>query len=277
MAQRPNSTSAFGAFLRARRDRLTPQQVGLTSGIGQRRIPGLRREELAALAGISNDYYIRLERGKEQHPSPAVVDSLAKALQLDDDERRHLRDLASQADRTASIARGTTVSEVPLGAQRMLDALRPLPAFITNRIGDFVAWNPSGLRLLHGLSDWPEQRRNAARYGFTHPAARELYLDWEQQVSGLVSGLRRLAAKDPDDQVAANLVGELLDASSDFERLWNRYDIEGYDTGSQRLNHPQTGELTVEYQVLQLDGLAMMVYHADSGSPQYRAFELLDS
>jgi transcriptional regulator with XRE-family HTH domain len=280
MPSRSSTESPLGVFLKARRDSLAPEQAGVPQGIGMRRTPGLRREELAMLAGISNDYYIRLERGKERRPSPAVVEALARALQLDEAERNHLRELAHQVDRVDLADNVAARSEVPTGVVRMLEALRPLPAFVTNRIGNYLAWNPSGLRLLAGLSDWPQAERNAARYGFLHPAARDLYVDWEAQVSGLVSSLRRLASTEPNAVDVAALAAELRRASPDFHRLWDRYDVNLYVTGSQTLNHPQAGELTVEYQVLRIeggDGLTMMTYHAEPGSPEYDAFVRLDS
>ncbi len=168
---------------------------------------------------------------------------------------------------------GTSPSAAPM-------ALRPLPAFVTNRIGDFVMWNPSGLRLLAGLSDWPEAQRNAVRYGFLHPAARDLYVDWEAQVTGMVSALRRLTSTEPHAADVAALVAELRHASPDFQRLWDRYDVDHYATGAQHLHHPGVGELTVEYQVLRIEGeggLTMMTYHADHGSREYDAFARLDS
>lgn len=280
MPPRSNTESALGVFLKARRGRLAPERAGLSPGTGLRRTPGLRREELATLAGISNDYYVRLERGKERRPSPAVVESLARALQLDDAERDHLRELASQVDRVDLVDQAAIGTAVPAGVMHILQALRPLPSFVTNRIGDYVAWNPSGLKLLAGLSDWPEAQRNAARYGFLHPAARDLFVDWEDQVAGLVSGLRRLTSTEPNAADVAALVAELRQASPDFQRIWDRYDIDQYLTGVQRLRHPEVGELTVEYQVLRIEGeqgLAMMTYPAEPGSPEYDAFVHLDS
>lgn len=280
MPPREDTGSPLGAFLKARRASVTPDQVGLTAGLGPRRTPGLRREELATLAGISNDYYIRLERGKERRPSPSVIESLATALRLNDAERDHLRDLARQADRTDAADNVVISSDVPVGVVRILQALRPYPTFVTNRIGDYVAWNPAGLRLLAGLSDWPAERRNAARYGFLHPAARTLFDDWENQVTGLVSGLRRLASTEPQAADVATLVDELRQTSPDFRRLWDRYDIDLYITGSQTLHHPDVGDLTIDYQVLRIEGnngLTMMTYHAEPGSPQYDAFLQLDS
>ncbi|MCB0912094.1 MAG: helix-turn-helix domain-containing protein [Propionibacteriaceae bacterium] len=280
MPPREDTGSPLGAFLKARRASVTPDQVGLAAGLGPRRTPGLRREELATLAGISNDYYIRLERGKERRPSPLVIESLATALRLNDAERDHLRDLARQVDRTDAADNVVITSDVPIGVVRILQALRPYPAFVTNRIGDYVAWNPSGLRLLAGLSDWPAERRNAARYGFLHPAARALFSDWENQVAGLVSGLRRLTSTEPNAADVATLVNELRQASPDFQRLWDRYDIDLYATGSQTLHHPEIGELTIEYQVLRIEGgsgLTMMTYHAEPDSPEYDAFTKLDA
>lgn len=279
MPSRADSQSPLGAFLKARRVGLTPQQAGLNPGLGTRRTPGLRREELATLAGISNDYYIRLERGKERRPSPAVIESLARALHLDDAEREHLRELAQQVDRMDLTDQVAPRTDVPTGVVHILEALRPLPSFVTNRIGDYVAWNPSGLRLLAGLSDWPEAQRNAARYGFLHPAARDLYVDWETQVAGLVSGLRRLASTEPNAADVTALVDEVRHASPDFQRLWQRYDIDLYVTGSQAIRHPEVGQLTIEYQVLRVEGeqgLTMMAYPAERGSAQYDAFVRLD-
>lgn len=278
--ERPRTESPLGVFLKTRRDRLSPRQVGLTPGVGLRRTPGLRREEIATLAGISSDYYIRLERGKERHPSRAVIESLARALQLDDDERVHLRELAEQSEKVDLADNVASASDVPVGVLRMLEQLRPLPVLITNRIGDFKAWSPSGLRLLAGLSDWPETERNAVRYGFLHPAARMLYVDWENQVTGLVSGLRRLASTEPHAGDVATLAVEMRRESADFRRLWDRYDIDHYVTGAQTLNHPDAGEITVDYQVLRIEGeggLTMMAYHAEKGSPVYDAFVSLDS
>ena len=196
------------------------------------------------------------------------------------DERVHLRELAEQSEKVELADNVASASDVPVGVLRMLEQLRPLPVLITNRIGDFKAWSPSGLRLLAGLSDWPETERNAVRYGFLHPAARMLYVDWENQVTGLVSGLRRLASTEPHAGDVATLAVEMRRESADFRRLWDRYDIDHYVTGAQTLNHPDAGEITVDYQVLRIEGeggLTMMAYHAEKGSPVYDAFVSLDS
>lgn len=272
--------SALSTFLRTRRDRLSPAEVGLTPGVGLRRTPGLRREELAALAGISVDYYIRLERGSESRPSAGVVDALARALKLDEHERRHLHELAAHSqgnrdDRAENVATGA-VSD---GVSRILNALRPFPAFVTNPLGDLVAWNPSGLGLLPGIQDWPENQRNITRYAFLHAGARDFYLHWEQQVAGLVSALRRLASTEPEAEDLNQLVTELQNQSPDFTRLWERYDIEHYAQGQVELNHPIVGRITPEYQVMRLDGtdgLTMMTFHAAVDSPELTAFHTLD-
>lgn len=275
-----SSESALGGFLRSRRDRLSPAEVGLSPGVGLRRTPGLRREELAALAGISVDYYIRLERGSESRPSAGVVDALARALQLDEHERSHLHDLAAhslgnQIDPAAKAATGAVTD----GISRILTALRPLPAFVTNPLGDLLAWNPSGLGLLPGIEDWPADRRNITRYAFLHEGARDLYIHWEHQVSGLVSALRRLASTKPEAEDLNQLVTELLHHSPDFTRLWQRYDIEHYAQGQVELNHPVVGRITPEYQVMRLDGtdgLTMMTFHAAADTPELIAFHTLD-
>lgn len=276
MADTARTGSPLGDFLKTRRARVTPEQAGIAAGLGLRRTPGLRREEVASLAGISNDYYIRLERGKERNPSPAVVDSLARVLRLEDDEHRHLRELASQLSPDRRI-HGDGV-EVPVGVMRMLDALRPLPAFVATRTGDYVAWNPSGRRLL-GVAGWPEGERNALRVAFGHPPMRALFADWEAQVRGLVYGLRRLASMEPDDAEVAALVAQMREASPDFRRLWEEYVVDTYVTGAQALHHPEVGDLEVEFQVVQVEGeggLTMMVYHAEPGSREYDAFVRLD-
>jgi transcriptional regulator with XRE-family HTH domain len=159
----------LGRFHRARRVQVTPGQVGLPAAQGRRRTTGLRREELATLAGISNDYYIRLERGKETRPSPAVIYALARALQMEPDEHEHLRSLAVLAARRAPEPPATPSRAVSRGVRILLGSLRPNPAHVVARNGDLLAWNPGGLRLFAGLVDWPISQRNVWRYTFLHP------------------------------------------------------------------------------------------------------------
>lgn len=276
-AVRPSTE--LGVFLRSRRARLAPEEAGLTRGDGVRRTPGLRREEVAALAGISIDYYIRLERGTERHPSPSVIDSLARALQLDADEHEHLRELAARVDRTDHAEIAAPTRHVRSGPRLLLEQLRPFPAYVTNRIGDLLAWNPAGIRMLPGIEDWPAAQRNIARFAFLHPAAHALYVNREAQLTGLVSGLRRLAAIQPDAKDLRELVGELTVKSTEFARLWERYDIDRYRHGSKTLRHPVVGTLTATYQVMQLDGTdeqSLLAYYAEPATPEHDAFVLLD-
>ncbi|MFC7265753.1 RNA-guided endonuclease TnpB family protein, partial [Streptomyces lutosisoli] len=209
----------LGRFLYARRTQTRPDQVGLTAGTGLRRTPGLRREELATLAGMSIDYYVRLERGKETRPSPSVLDALARALRLDDAEHRHLRELATQAARYAPELPPPPSRTVRPHLKLVLETLRPSPAYIISRSMDLLAWNPGGLALYAGLADWPATQRNLARYLFLHPAARTLFRDdWEYQVRGCVARLRAQAGLDPDAPDLTSLVGELKRSQRELSR-----------------------------------------------------------
>ncbi|MER5341093.1 helix-turn-helix transcriptional regulator [Streptomyces mirabilis] len=281
--------TGLGRFLRARRARVTPADVGLPEGPGLRRTPGLRREELATLAGVSIDYYTRLERGKETNPSPSVVDALAAALRLDGTEREHLRDLAARAARavpelpTAPGGSGRPGGSVDPGVELLLESMRPNPAHVVSRTMDMIAANPGGLRLMAGLEDWPEKQRNIVRYVFLHPAARALFDDWENQIRGCVARLRTLAGTDPDapDLVdLVDLVDELLLKSPDFARLWEAYDVKGHSSGRKTFRHPRVDDVTFGYQSMTLegtDGHRLVAYHAPPGTPEYDAMLLLDT
>ena len=279
-AQRAETGSELGRFLRARREQVTLEQVGLRPGPGLRRTPGLRREELATIAGVSVDYLTRLERGKETRPSPQVIDALSEALRLEDAERDHLVDLALRAARTAPERPTAPSRSVNPGVQLIVEALRPLPAHVTSRSHDILATNASGLRLLTGLSEWPARERNVSRYVFLHPAARELFDDYDNQVRGCVGYLRALAATEPDAPDLANVVGELLVKSPDFARLWDRYDVRGHSYGRKTFHHPDVGDLTLGYQIMRLIGTPgqhLITYYAEVGTPEYDALVLLDN
>lgn len=269
----------LGRFLRARRERVKPTDVGLPAGTGVRRTPGLRREELATLAGVSIDYYTRLERGKETRPSDAVLDALAEVLLLDTDEREHLHGLAVQATRRAPERRPRTSPTVRPTALQLLETVRPCPAYVVNRTNDLLAANPGGLRLFPGIEEWPTSRRNLTRYLFLHPAARTLFVHWEQHVVGSVAHLRAVAGTDPDDPELAALVGELTMKSEDFTRLWNRYDVMFRSTGYKVFRHPEVGDMTLAYETMALsaaDGQRLCVYQATPGTPDHDAMVLLD-
>lgn len=269
----------LGTFLLARRGGLRPADVGLPAGAGTRRTPGLRREEVAALAGVSIDYYVRLERGKETHPSPSVIEALAGALRLNEEERVFLRELAARAARRAPEPRPLPSRRVRPTITQLLETLRPNPAYVVSRTNDLLAANPGGLRLLHGIADWPERQRNTVRYVFLHPAARELWADWEQKAKGCVAQLRALAGTDPDAPDLAALVGELIVKSPDFNRLWERYEVRTIGDGEKTLRHPEVGTMTLSHEGLSLNraqGQRLIVYMAPPGSPDHDAMTLLD-
>ncbi|WP_327318374.1 helix-turn-helix transcriptional regulator [Streptomyces sp. NBC_01235] len=265
-------------FLRARRTQTSPESAGLTPGPGVRRTPGLRREELATLAGVSIDYYTRLERGKETRPSPGVVDALARALNLDDDEHHHLRELAARAAHYAPEPPPPSRTVRP-HLKLLLETMRPNPAYIVSRSMDLLAWNPGGLALYAGIADWPVKQRNLARYLFLHCTARELFPDWDTQVRGCVARLRAEAGTNPDAPDLTSLVGELLLKSPDFAKLWERYEVIGRKKIQKTFHHPQVGILTLTGQSMHLEGTPgqrLGVYSAEPGSPDHDAMLLLD-
>ncbi|GAA1656035.1 helix-turn-helix transcriptional regulator [Actinoplanes couchii] len=275
-----SSGDELGRFLRARRTQTSPQSAGLILGPGVRRTPGLRREELATLAGVSIDYYIRLERGKETRPSPAVIDSLARALRLDDAEHLHLRTLAVRAARYLPESVPAPSRTVAAHVKLMLEALRPNPAYVISRSMDVLAYNPGGLALYPGLADWPASQRNLARYLFLHPAGRDIFADWDTQIRGCVARLRAVAGTDPDAPDLARVVGELLLKSADFAGLWERYDVTGRKQTTKTFRHPGVGVLTLSFQGMVLEGSPghrMAVYTAPPGTPDHDAVLLLDS
>lgn len=271
----------LGRFLRARRAGVAPTDFGLPLGAGTRRTPGLRREELAALAGVSIDYYIRLERGKETRPSPAVVEALGRALRLDAEELGYLRELAAQAARGSVQPphRPAASRHVRPTLRRLLETVRPCPAYVLSRTNDVLASNPSGLHLTPGMADWPEKKRNTIRYTFLHPQARSLWPDWETKARACVAHLRAVAGTDPDDQELAAIVGELAVKSPEFSRMWERYDVRRVGNGQKTFLHPTVGTMTLSHEVMEINhtgGGRIVVYSAEPGTPDYDAMVLLD-
>jgi transcriptional regulator with XRE-family HTH domain len=268
--------NALGDFLRARRSRVRPDNVGLPSGTGTRRTPGLRREEIAALAGLSIDYYIRLEQGKETNPSGAILDGLAEALRLNEEEHAHLYALANHvAGRSARTVPGMNRVVRPQILQ-LLETLRPLPAYVLTRTSDLLAANPEALALFVGLADWPPERRNTVRYTFLHPASKELFTDWNGSAETTAAHLRSLVAATPDDPDVSALIAELLAGSPEFARIWQRHDVRQRRGGAKSFCHPQVGAFTLTYEVLYLaDGQRMSVYQAEPGTRDHDALTLL--
>ncbi|MFG7946829.1 helix-turn-helix domain-containing protein [Streptomyces cacaoi] len=267
----------LGRFLRARREGLTPGQAGLPAGAGTRRTPGLRREELATLAGVSVDYYTRLERGRESHPSPAVVEALGRVLQLNPDAFQRLRELASLAAHRPGEPRPVQRTVRPT-VRQLLEHLSPSPAYVVSRTNDILASNRPGLRLLPGIEEWPAERRNVTRYMFLHPGSRELYVDWEETAEHGVAHLRAAAGADPEQPDLAALVDELLRESPDFARFWGRYEVRARGGGVKHYRHPEVGRMTLDYEVLAVsrsDGQRLVSYQAPRGTPDHDAMLLL--
>lgn len=264
----------LGRYLKARRAQIRPEDVGLPSGAGLRRTPGLRREELAALAGVSVDYYIRLERGRETNPSIAVVDALGRALRLRGDGYERLHELAELASGRTSELPACADHAVRESVLRVLESVRPLPAYVVSRYNRVLAANPPGRRLLPGLWDWPEHQRNVTRYLFLHPLGRTLYEPWEDTVALSVAHLRAVAGADPDNPELTTLVGELVLKSPEFARLWERYDVCERGGGQKNFRHPEVGPMTLTYEVMRLartGGQRMVVYQAASGTVDEKA------
>ena len=269
-------TSELGGFLRARRARLRPGDVGLPTGTGTRRTPGLRREEIAALAGLSIDYYIRLEQGKETNPGGSILDGLARALRLNEEEHAHLYALANHA--AGRTARGSPPASrvVRPGVRQLLETVRPCPAYVLTRTSDLLAANPEALALFAGLADWPPERRNTIRYTFFHPAARELFANWDHSAETTAAHLRSLAADTPADPDVTALIAELLDGSPEFTRLWQRHDVRHRRGEAKPFRHPRVGEFTLTTEALYLaDGQRLTVYQAEPGSRDHDALTLL--
>jgi hypothetical protein len=276
-----DARSEIREFLVSRRSRLTPAQAGLpTYGRGPRRVPGLRREEVALLAGVSVDYYTRLERGNAGNVSDEVLDALARALQLDDTERAHLFDLA-RAGQTTFPRRGRRPqSSIRPSVQHVLDGMAAVPAFVRNDRLDLLAANRIGRALYSAQFAGAAQPPNTARFVFLDPSAPTFYLDYERIARDVVAVLRAAAGHDPHDRDLSNLVGELSTRSERFRTLWAVHDVHRHDTGRKRFHHPLVGELDLTFESMELvadPGLTLFVYTADPGSKSEQALNLLGS
>lgn len=263
-------SSELGAYLSARRAAVRPADVNLSSS-GHRRVPGLRREEVALLAGVSVDYYARLEQGREQYPSAQVVDALAVALQLDGDGRRHLFRLAGQSPR----ARTAAVSDrVDPSLLQLMDAWASNPAIVYNRAFDVLASNSLADALFR---TWAHSR-NLMHVVFTDPAARSFYQDWHDVARNSVAGFRLARGEAPDDPRIQQVLKELLAESPEFARLWAANDARGKSLEVKRFRHPEVGPLTLTMQTFDVrssPGQELVVYHAEPGSSSSESLALL--
>jgi transcriptional regulator with XRE-family HTH domain len=267
-------------FLTSRRAKITPEQAGLRTYGDNRRVPGLRREEVALLAGVSVDYYTRLERGNASGVSESVLEGLARALQLDEPERAHLFDLARAVGSTPRRRRRPAPQRVRPSVQRVLDAMTAAPAFVRNGRMDILAANRLGHAFYSQHFDSPHQPANSARFIFLDPRAIDFYVDWEQVATDAVAILRSEAGRDPYDRGLSDLVGELSTRSETFRTRWAAHNVRFHDTGSKRFHHPVVGHLELTFETMQLaadEGLLLFVYSAEVGSKSEEALNLLAS
>lgn len=263
----------MGEFLRSRRARVSPEDVGLPGG-GRRRVPGLRREELALLAGVSVDYYMRLEQGRTPAVSDAVLDAVARVLRLDETEREHLRNLVRPAPR-----KRPAPQRLRPGLRRMLEMMGDMPTFIMGRRADVLAWNPLA-GALYSFEDLPRSMHNAARYTFLHPYARTFYRDWPQVAAETVAYLRLDAGRHPEDEVLAAMVEELSVKDELFRKLWAQHPVVEKTHGLKRMRHPVVGDLDLHYETLTLPAdpdIALNTYTAPAGSVAEERLRLLAS
>jgi transcriptional regulator with XRE-family HTH domain len=267
-------------FLKSRRDKITPDQAGLPV-YGNRRVAGLRRSEVAMLAGVSVEYYTRLERGNLGGVSDSVLDSLAQALRLDDAERTHLYDLARTANAAPARARRRPARPmIRPNVLRMIDAMSSLPATVTNNRFDVLTANALGRALYSQMYADPACWANTGRFIFLSPAARRFYTDWERIAKGAVGALRIEAGRNPYDRELSNLIGELSTRSDTFRVLWGAQDVHLFRDGRKRFNHPVVGDIALDHEVMPLpgeDGLVLAVYSAAPGSADEDALKLLAS
>ncbi|MFD7303482.1 helix-turn-helix domain-containing protein [Streptomyces pharetrae] len=270
-------------FLISRRARITPERAGLPPG-SRRRVPGLRRSEVAALADVSVEYYAKLERGNLAGVSPAVLEAVARALRLDDAERAHLLHLAQAADGSDALTRPRRSAPRHWTPHRslqwVLDAVTAGPAFVRNGRMDLLAANRLARALYSDVYAAPGNQANLARFNFLDPASRRFYPDWERAADVAVAILRTEAGRDPHDKGLHDLVGELSTRSDEFRTRWGAHDVRHHGTGTKRFHHPAVGDLTLAYEGLEMaaePGLTLTIYTAEPGSASEEGLRLLAS
>ena len=277
MAQ--NRNQELADFLRRARSQCDPATAGLPTDTRVRRVPGLRREEVALLAGVSTDYYARLEQGRRIVPSPAVLDAIARALGLDAAGQAYLKDLIG-LPATGNRPGYRPVQRVRPGLYQLVDALDGEPVLVLGRRTDVLAANRMARALFTDFDAMPPAQRNYARWMFLDDAARLLFVDWETHARASVESLRLESGADPHDRQTAELVTELRDRSPEFRRWWDEHRVYQRTYGAKRLRHPIVGDLTVDYETLTPPGdpdTTLYIYTAEPNSPSKRALDLLIS
>ncbi|MEV6266996.1 helix-turn-helix transcriptional regulator [Kribbella sp. NPDC051936] len=266
-------------FLSSRRARLSPAQAGLPAYGGNRRVKGLRREEVALLAGVSVDYYVRMERGNLAGASDSVLEALARALQLDEAERDHLFTLAHESDATPVRRRAPSRGVRP-ALQQVLDAITDSPAWIRNGHLDILAANRMSRALYTSMFADPHRPPNTARFTFLDAASQEFFVDWDRAADDIAAVLRLQAGKNPHDKALSDLIGELSTRSETFRTRWADHNVRFHRSGRKKLHHPVVGDLEIDFEAMDFPsdpGLAMVVYTAPAGSPTADALKLLAS
>ncbi|WP_250004999.1 helix-turn-helix domain-containing protein [Actinoplanes sp. M2I2] len=268
------------AFLSSRRAKITPEQAGLTSYNRNRRVPGLRRSEVADLAGVSVEYYAQLERGDLAGASDSVLGALARALRLDEAEQQHLAALARAAGPGPRTRRKPSARQVRPSVARVLELMTDLPAFVSNGRGDVIAANSLMRALYAPMFDDAARPANHARFAFLNPRARDFWRDWERIATTTVAMLRAEAGRDPYDKALTELVGELSTRSEQFRTRWAAHDVRLHSTGIKQFRHPVVGELDLNFETMDLTadpGLSMTVLSAPAGSAADDALRMLAS
>ncbi|MFF0384252.1 helix-turn-helix domain-containing protein [Streptomyces sp. NPDC004286] len=266
-------------FLTTRRAKITPDQVGLPV-VGRRRVPGLRREEVALLAGVSAEYYVQIERGQVAGVSEEVLHAIAGALRLDDVETAHLFDLARAAGKTGRKQTRAPRRQVTEALQALIDAMVTAPAIVQNDYLDIVAANHLGRALYEAVYAHQPEPPNLARFIFLNDRAEETFPAWEKAADDAVALLRTAAAKPPYTKAITHLVGELATRSTEFRTRWAAHDVRAHRSGTKEFRHPAVGDLTLRFEALDVTGapgLAVIGYTAEPGSPSQQALTLLAS
>ncbi|MEU6748490.1 helix-turn-helix transcriptional regulator [Spirillospora sp. NPDC046719] len=274
-----STQSDIREFLASRRAKITPRQAGLPAYGGRRRVPGLRREEVALLAGVSIDYYVRLERGHLAGASDEVLHAVASALQLDEAERAHLFDLARAAAKRPARCTGRPRGPLPDSVLRVLHSMTDSPAFIRNGRLDILATNRLGRALYYpAFPERDAQTANIARFQFLDPDGRDFFPDWEESLNTTVSLLRTEAGRAPGDSELTGLIGELVTRSEEFRTAWAKHNVRLHHTGHKAFRHPAIGEITLDFDAMELPaqpGLTLTAYSAPPHTPDHDKLLLL--